>query len=123
MAMQTGHFDAAGDNAAPDAVTVGGYMSPVRNWSRFRRDWRKVLDPIGIGEFHMTDFIAGEGDFKAWKTSVCLSMATEAKGTWRFLWITSGDALQNWLEYFPSPNLRAWSLCRRATWPHGSRDT
>ena len=42
-------------------------MAPVRNWSRFRRDWRKVLDPLGIGEFHMTDFIAGERDFKAWK--------------------------------------------------------
>lgn len=67
MAMLTGYFDAAGDNSSDYAVTVGGYVSPVRNWSRFRRDWRKILDPLGIVDFHMTDFLAGTKDFRAWR--------------------------------------------------------
>jgi hypothetical protein len=67
MATLTGYFDAAGDNSGRYAVTVGGYVAPVRNWSRYQRDWRKVLDPLGIDVFHMTDFMAGQGDFEAWR--------------------------------------------------------
>ncbi len=79
MAMLIGYYDAAGDNRGDHAVTVGGYLSPVRSWSRFRRDWRKILDPLGIGVFHMTDFIAGEGDFTEWKSKPIQQMAVLKK--------------------------------------------
>jgi hypothetical protein len=75
MAMLTGYFDAAGDNSGQHAVTVGGYIAPVRSWSRFRRDWRRELGPHGISEFHMTDFIAGEKEFAQWKDRPVEQMA------------------------------------------------
>jgi len=65
--MLTGFFDAAGNNQSPDAITVGGYMAPVRSWSKFSRDWRSVLNAEGIDVFHMTDFMDRERDFKTWK--------------------------------------------------------
>ena len=67
MAMLSGYFDAAGDNSAEHAITVGGYVAPVRSWSRFRRDWRRVLDRHGIDVFHMTDFTAGQSPFEEWR--------------------------------------------------------
>jgi hypothetical protein len=67
MALLIGYFDAAGYNRGARAVTVGDYVAPARSWSRFRRDWRNVLNPLGIEIFHMTDFMAGQGDFVGWK--------------------------------------------------------
>ena len=67
MAMLTGYFDAAGDNNARHAITVGGYLAPARSWSRFRRDWQRVLDESEISIFHMTDFMAGRGPFEKWR--------------------------------------------------------
>ena len=75
MAFLTGYFDASGDNADTDAVTVGGYMAPVRSWSRFHRDWRKILDPLNIDVFHLTDFIAGRKEFYDWKDQPAKQMA------------------------------------------------
>ncbi|HEX6973650.1 MAG TPA: hypothetical protein VF147_04575 [Vicinamibacterales bacterium] len=65
--MLAGYFDAAGDNSAEHAITVGGYLAPCRSWSRFRRDWQRVLDQHGIAVFHMTDFMAGRPPFGKWR--------------------------------------------------------
>ena len=65
--MLTGFFDAAGDNRSLDAITVGGYVAPVRNWSKFSRDWRGLLQSEGLDDFHMTDFVAGARGFSKWK--------------------------------------------------------
>ena len=67
MALLTSYFDASGDNAATHGVTVGGYVSDVRAWSRFSIRWREVLDEYGIEHFHMTDFVAGGKGFERFR--------------------------------------------------------
>ena len=67
MTQIVGYFDAAGDNASGDAVTVGGCVFTARSSSRLKRDWRTVLDPVNIEVFHMTDFLAGRKAFAEWR--------------------------------------------------------
>lgn len=49
------HFAAKKPNA-PLLHTVGGYISTVAHWRRFRREWQKELTKKGLTHFHMTEF-------------------------------------------------------------------
>lgn len=66
MAFQIGYYDSAGDRSAPSALTVGGFLAPARNWAKLSRDWQTALELEGVTVFHMTDCLAGRGEFTGW---------------------------------------------------------
>lgn len=68
LAVLTSYFDAAGHNADTHAVTVGGFTSDVRAWSRFARRWREALDRHKIKDFRMSAFVAGSIGFERFKS-------------------------------------------------------
>jgi hypothetical protein len=63
----TGYFDAGGHQDDKHVIAVGGYVSSVPAWLRFEKEWLQALKRAGIEEFHMTDFMACQGDFKNWQ--------------------------------------------------------
>jgi len=63
----TAYFDAGGHQDDEHVIAVGGYVSSVPAWLRFEKEWFKELKRAGVGQFHMTDFMACQGDFKDWK--------------------------------------------------------
>jgi hypothetical protein len=48
-------------------LSVGGFVSDVRAWTRFEKRWREALDEAGIKHFHMTDFVSGAKGFEQYK--------------------------------------------------------
>ncbi|MBI4608672.1 MAG: DUF3800 domain-containing protein [Candidatus Rokubacteria bacterium] len=62
----TAYFDESGTHAGAKAVSVAGYVSTVKAWESFEREWRESLAIYNIDHFHMTDFVAGQGQFTNW---------------------------------------------------------
>lgn len=50
----------------PRAYTVGGYLSTDVQWKKFRKEWRRILEPEGINYFHMVDFQACKPPYDSW---------------------------------------------------------
>lgn len=50
----------------PRAYTVGGYLSTDVQWKKFRKEWRRILEPDGITYFHMVDFQACKPPYDSW---------------------------------------------------------
>ena len=67
MLSLVGYFDAGGHQDGKDVISVGGYLSSIPAWLRFEKEWHRTLKPLGIEEFHMTDFVACQDAFKDWK--------------------------------------------------------
>jgi hypothetical protein len=65
----TAYFDASGhpDDRGRKIITVAGFVSTVKKWSRFDADWNQVLKSEGVSAFHMTDFASSGGEFSGWK--------------------------------------------------------
>ena len=51
---------------APLVYTIAGYVSESYRWSRFEREWQKVLDAEGIEFFHMKDYAHKRGVYADW---------------------------------------------------------
>jgi hypothetical protein len=51
---------------APLVYTIAGYVSESYRWSRFEREWQKVLDAEGIEFFHMKDYAHKRGAYADW---------------------------------------------------------
>lgn len=66
--MFTAYFDASG-TPREKALTLAGYISDARKWSKFETEWGKILAREKVGCFHMTDFASGQKDFKGWEPS------------------------------------------------------
>lgn len=62
----TAYFDESGTHKGAPAVSVAGYVSTKERWESFETEWRESLAIYNIDHFHMTDFIAGQGQFKNW---------------------------------------------------------
>lgn len=56
MVQYVAYFDDSGHPNDQDVVLVAGFVSTKEQWHLFERDWRQVLDPLGIDVFHMADF-------------------------------------------------------------------
>src|SRR5437870_3751704 len=72
LAMITGYtsyFDASGHPAQQTVLTVGGHVSTIEKWQRFDREWTAILKRYGVAAFHMTDFVAGWGEFAHFKNN------------------------------------------------------
>lgn len=68
MAMfYAAYFDASGKHEGYRVLTIAGAVSPLKKWSRFEKQWNKVLLDEGVTEFHATDFAAGQGEYRDWK--------------------------------------------------------
>jgi hypothetical protein len=70
VVMLEAYFDASEQRASGDperaVICVAGFLSPVRKWKRFQRDWQKLLDAYGLEYFHMTDFENYKRQYKSW---------------------------------------------------------
>ncbi len=52
------YFDDGGHPDDQPVVLVAGFVAPKEQWLIFEREWREILSPLGIEEFHMTEFEA-----------------------------------------------------------------
>jgi hypothetical protein len=67
MAMFTAYFDASGHPDMPNPMWVCGLVSTVDKWLKFEEKWKSLLAYFDIeNPFHMTDFMAGEKQYKSW---------------------------------------------------------
>jgi hypothetical protein len=68
MAIFNAYFDASGHPDATgegSALFVSGWISTVEKWAKFERLWLDLLAENGLEPpFHMTDFQAGQGQYK-----------------------------------------------------------
>jgi len=48
-------------------LTMAGYVSDVKKWTKFERRWNEILDRENIRSFHMTDFASCHGEFEGWR--------------------------------------------------------
>jgi hypothetical protein len=65
----TSYFDASGHPDQQTVLTVGGFVSTVEKWKRFDKEWTAILKRYGVTAFHMTDFVAGWGEFSQFKNN------------------------------------------------------
>ena len=67
MARFAAYFDASGHPDTPKPMFVCGLISSAEKWLKFQEKWLTLLEGYEIeSPFHMTDFMAGEKQFKAW---------------------------------------------------------
>jgi len=67
MVPYSAYFDASGTSDSA-VITVAGFVSTVKKWERFEKEWNAVLNREGIKVFHMTDFVSSRKDFaKGWR--------------------------------------------------------
>jgi hypothetical protein len=61
------YFDESYSGRAPKVMTVAGYLSSVEQWGRFCQEWPELFAELEFrNPFHMTDFMAGVGQFSDW---------------------------------------------------------
>jgi hypothetical protein len=63
--MFTAYFDASGKRQQ-SVLTVSGFVSDVRKWSKFDAEWDAILMAEGLNCFHMTDFVARKKPYGRW---------------------------------------------------------
>jgi predicted RNA-binding protein with PUA domain len=51
MSVFTAYIDESGIHSDASNVVVGGYVSAVRNWKQFRREWVHLLKREGVKSF------------------------------------------------------------------------
>ncbi|MBZ5661887.1 MAG: hypothetical protein LAO08_15905 [Acidobacteriia bacterium] len=47
-------------------MTMVGYVSDVKKWTKFEKLWQEILDREGVKQFHMTDCVSLAGEFAGW---------------------------------------------------------
>jgi len=70
MGMFTSYLDDSGHEDSPSTkgIVAAGFVASVDQWLRFESEWHKALKQFKLPAcFHTTDFIAGQGEFSAWK--------------------------------------------------------
>lgn len=50
------YFDDGGHPDDQPAMIVAGFVGTKQQWLIFEREWIKIISPLGINQFHMTDF-------------------------------------------------------------------
>src|SRR5713101_5255072 len=68
IAGYSAYFDASGHPDRRSELTVAGFASTVKKWTRFDLGWNEILKSEGIKVSHMTDFVSSQGEFAVgWK--------------------------------------------------------
>ena len=68
--MLRAYFDRSELWKPAPVMAVSGYLTPVRDWKKFERSWRQVLDRHCVETFHMTDFECRHGIYAKWTNEV-----------------------------------------------------
>src|ERR1700704_2413132 len=63
MAFLTAYLD---ESKSDPMFVLGGFVAPVQAWSRFSRNWKKVLNEYKVPYLHMKEFAFFKGPFKEW---------------------------------------------------------
>ena len=66
--MLTVYLDESGTADSPMLV-LAGYMADASKWTRFQREWRKILLEFQIPYFHMNECAHFRGPFEGWTES------------------------------------------------------
>lgn len=64
--MLSAYFDESGTHDDSPVCVVAGLLAPPLQWERLTADWQRILDEVGIPEFHMSECSPGGGIFKDW---------------------------------------------------------
>jgi hypothetical protein len=67
VAALTAYFDASGTEHSGTELVVSGFVSTVKKWKGFEREWQALLDDAGVPYFHMKEFAPSTGIFASWK--------------------------------------------------------
>jgi hypothetical protein len=67
IAVLRAYSDESGIHDSAVAFSIAGWIAPASEWQKFARSWGKVLRREGIKNFHMTDLLAGHGEFAGWE--------------------------------------------------------
>ena len=79
MGMYSAYFDASGKKHSP-VLFVSGFVSSVKKWLRFEREWAALLNDFSIeGPFHTTDYVARQGQYKTFRGQDALCEEFEAR--------------------------------------------
>lgn len=63
MAMFSAYFDASGHPDQQSVITVAGFVSSVKKWTRFDSEWNAILKSEGVEYFRMSEFASNQGQF------------------------------------------------------------
>jgi hypothetical protein len=66
VAAFTVYFDASGKDGQ-SVVTVAGFVSGVKKWERFDKEWAAILLRSNVSAMRPADFASSKGEFKNWK--------------------------------------------------------
>ncbi len=67
MAIFTAYFDVSGHPDDTDVLSVGGFVANAGQWTRFEKEWKKVLLDYGVSSLHMKQFAHSTGQYASWK--------------------------------------------------------
>jgi hypothetical protein len=62
----TGYFDDSGTHAESETAVCAGYVSTVKQWREFERNWKEADKREPFMPFHTTDCLAGRKQFHGW---------------------------------------------------------
>ncbi len=62
--MLEAYFDESGTHKGSPVMCVSGFLFNPRNCRAFCRDWRSVLNELGVGYLHMKEFAPGGGIYR-----------------------------------------------------------
>ncbi len=77
FAMFAAYFDDSGSHSRP-TLAVGCVLSGPRKWTKFERQWQKMLNAFGVRLFRMSQFESRVGDFDGWSNKKRLQFITRA---------------------------------------------
>jgi hypothetical protein len=67
MAIFTAYFDVSGHPDSTDVLSVAGFIANTGQWTRFEKEWKKVLANYGVLSLHMRSFAHSTEEFTSWK--------------------------------------------------------
>jgi Protein of unknown function (DUF3800) len=63
---ESGTHDAEGREPGSEVAAIAGYVASYKQWVRFQRGWRRVLNKFGVEIYHAKDCAHRKGEFKGW---------------------------------------------------------
>jgi hypothetical protein len=67
MAICVGYFEGNDSRDTIGRFTVAGFVAPKTRWRFFEDKWVRALHGEGLTSFNRQDFLAGSGEYAAWK--------------------------------------------------------
>lgn len=108
----TGYFDESYTHApAPLIYTVGGYVSSVKRWKKFEREWAEALREVDVSFFHMAKFEARKKEYEGWSNEKRVRVLRRLHGIIKervFVGFACSVNLSDYQEVIKTDELRAY---------------